>query len=245
MPTVDPERIARAKELRDSGMSWRAVHEETGLAMPTLFKYLGPKAGRNDPPPGGRKSNTRTKTRPTDEQLASMMTKVAVAPAIPMGLWVKCDFCATHFVKTGPGAAQRLVELSANEPALRNVMEWLWRFGEEVAWATVLATWLGIPIAHHLAPPFVYRWIQAPLGLPDRGPSAEPPHAHATDVPANPFADMDMDTLMRMAQGFGINVEPPMNGHFDATTAEATAEAAATDAATDALATVAADSVPE
>lgn len=238
--------------MREAGSSYRDIQSATGISVTTLSKRYGNR--RKDPIPGGgrAKRSTPSKPGPNDEQLANLFTKIAVAPAIPMGLWAQCDFCASHFVQTGPTAAVKLVELSHDHPALRRLMEGLWKYADEVAWAGILATWLGVPVAHHLAPDFVYRWVQMPLGLPPRGevtyapPATTNGHAHQDQPPVTPpttpFADMDLESVMRMAQGMGIQVDldaamtamaAANNDATTADTANTTDEAAASGNETD------------
>jgi hypothetical protein len=131
-----------------------------------------------------------------------------------MALWVKCDFCAAHFATTGPTAAEKLVELSHEHQALRNTLEWVQRYADEVAWAGVLTLYAGVPIAHHLAPEFVYRYlVMIPgVGLPPRAPA----HTHANGSAAatpegeafNPLAGLDLETVIRMAEGMGMTIPP-------------------------------------
>lgn len=215
---VSEERLAEAKHLLDNGATYAQVKESTGLAYPTLRKYFGKK----DPKPGGRRNSSppkATKVGPTDEQLTSTFTKIAVAPAVPMALVVHCDYCAKHFADTGPGAAEKLVELSRDNPALRTVMETVWKWGEEMAWATLLVSYFGIPLAHHLAPNFLYGVLQMFTTLPAR----ETGEAHTHDHPPTngsgptPYSNLDDETLMRMAQEMGIVVEPRAPGQADVT----------------------------
>lgn len=257
---VSEERLAEARNLLDNGATYAQVKESTGLSYPTIRKYFGKK----DPKPGGRRSQPRSTTpkkkagQPTDEQLTSTFTKVAVAPAVPMMLLFHCEFCATHFKDSGPEAAAKLVELSQDNPALRSVLETVWKWGEEVAWATLLASYVGIPLAHHLAPNFLYGVLQMFTNLPPRGPAAQPhTHAHAGTNGATGFESLDDETLMRMAQSMGIKVEPNPPGPADVTLSpddvteyadtpeEGTTPSDSSDAATvspDAFETVAADS---
>lgn len=208
-PLTD-DRLIRAKRLYDEGASINKIRKETGLAVPTIHKYIG----KRDPTPGGGggrpRAATKHKVTATDEQLTSMLTKVAVAPAIPMGLWLHCDFCANHFTDTGPDAAAKLVELSRDNAALRSILEALWRYGQEAAWATLILTYFGIPVAHHLAPDYMYRWLQMPLGLPSR--NGDKPHTHARppttdDDTDNPFAGMDLGQLLATAERMGMPVD--------------------------------------
>lgn len=257
---VSDERLAEAKHLLDTGATYAQVKESTGLSYPTLRKYFG----RKDPKPGGRRTPPRTSApkrkagQPTDEQLTSTFTKVAVAPAVPMMLLFHCEFCATHFKENGPDAAVRLVEMSQDNPALRSVLETVWKWGEEVAWATLLASYVGIPLAHHLAPNFMYGVLQMFTNLPPRGPVSQPhTHTHPGANGATGFEGLDDETLMRMAQSMGIKVEPTPPGppsvtlspddiiDYADTAEEATASPDSQDAATvtpDAFETVAADS---
>lgn len=222
-PLTD-DRLKTAKELYDDGASVNKIRKETGLAIPTIHKYIG----KRDPTPGGgigNHANRRAKKQPaksaTDEQLTSLFTKAAVAPAIPMGLWLHCDFCANHFVQTGPGAASRLVELSKDHPSLRSTMEAIWRYADEVAWAGLLATWVGVPVAHHLAPDFIYHWLQMLLDLPARGQVPEHEHRQNGNTPEpapTGFEGMDTATLLHTAQAMGVPID--MSVFEDATSAD-------------------------
>lgn len=199
--TLTTEQIASAREMLDSGASIAETARATGISPATLYRRF-----REDPRPGGRKGKRKKKRSATDEQLQSMLRKAAVAPAIPVGLWLQCDFCAQHFVRNGPIAAARLVELSHEEPALRRVLEWLHAWYAEAMWAGILASWLGVPIAHHLAPEWLYHWLQLPMGLPSRNASSRDQHTENGYANANPFADLDLDALLAMANQFGIRV---------------------------------------
>ncbi len=222
------EQVAQAEHLLGEGVPVAKVAEAVGTTPPTIYRRF---IHKGDPRPGGNKTTARKpakkKAAATDEQLANMLTKAAVAPALPMGLYFRCEFCAEHFVKTGPGAAVKLVEMSQDEPALRSVLEWCYRYYAQAAWAGILATWAGVPVAHHLAPEFIYRWIQLPLGLPPRG-VPEHSHAPANDnaaPPVTPFAGMDTESILRMAESFGIKIDLPADFPQDATAAETDSEA--------------------
>ena len=203
------EQFAEAEQLVKDGASVREAANTLGIGYATLLKKIRPP----DPVPGGhkpRKSTQKAQTV-TDEQLASFWAKVAVAPAVPMGIWVGCDFCASHFVKTGPNSARKLVEMSHDEPALRKVLEGIYGYAQEFAWGAILLAYFGIPVAHHLAPDMIYKWLQMPLGLPPRGQVAQT-HQHAPAdngfvPPPMPFAGMDLDSLMGMAQSMGIKID--------------------------------------
>jgi hypothetical protein len=238
--TITDEQFAAAdKIVKEDRRPVSEAARETGISANTLYKRYRPSA---DPTPGGRRKST-PKPGPTDEQLTELFTKAAVVPAIPMGLWFHCDFCAAHFVTSGPKAATQLVELSHDNPTLRSLMEAFWRQWETVAWSAILVTWMGVPIAHHAAPDWIYKWLQLPMGLPPRGDvPMPPPHAHTNGngngdgptatapPPFNPFAGMDTETLMAMAQNMGAtfttpapDVEPEPIGD-DAATPEPTDE---------------------
>lgn len=140
-----------------------------------------PPAGGTAAPPRGRRPDPRPRTRsrprassggPEDDQLYALLSKAAVAPAIPAGIFLRCEFCAAHFATQGPIAAQQLVELSHDHPELRAVLVNLWRSWETYAWSGLLLGWLGIPILHHLAPDSVYTWVAPLAGMPPR--SAQP-----------------------------------------------------------------------
>lgn len=235
---LSDEQLATAEKMLADGASVAETSKATGVSAPTLYKKF---RNSKDPTPGGRRSTKAKKPGPTDEQLTSLFAKVGSAPAIPAGLLLHCDYCAAHFANTGPVAAKQLVDLSSDHPALRSVMEGLWRYADEVAWAGVLVTWLGVPVAHHLAPDFIYKYLQFVTTLPPRGnepamnghahQGAPPPPADGDVTMPTPFAGMDMESLLSMAKQFGINVEmPPMNGDNADTAAEpATSEQAAAD----------------
>lgn len=210
--TIPPEQLETASKLFKDGANVAEVQRQTGISRPTLGKYFGEEYGfggkrKSDAKPSGQKR----KGSPSDEQLTNLFAKVASAPAIPMGLLVHCEFCAEHFADNGPAAAAKLVELSHDHVALRSVMENLWQYADEIAWAGVLATWLGIPVAHHLAPDFIYKWIQYPLHLPPKETVAEGngrvQHEH---MPPNPFENLDINELMRAAAAMGIQIPPEM-----------------------------------
>lgn len=184
---------------------------------------------RRDPKPRPRTSSTPRKpkhTGPTDDQLESMLRKIAVAPAIPMGLWFHCDYCVTHFAVQGPATAHQLVELSTEYPELREVIVGFWQGWQKYAWTGLIAGYLGIPLAHHLAPAGVYRLVAPLAGMPPRDdtPSGGRPHRHggnghepaggapmppppATTDPT-PYAGLDTDQLLQTARAFGIELPP-------------------------------------
>lgn len=235
--SITDEQYAAADAIVQEGKPVTEAARQTGISAQTLYKRYRPSA---DPTPGGRRKQTPiNKPGPSDEQLVEFFTKAAVLPSLPAGLILHCDFCAAHFVNTGPHAAQQLVDLSKDTPALRSIMEAIWRQWQEAAWAALLLTWMGIPIAHHLAPDAIYRWLVPITSLPPRG-SETPPHTHANgngqaaptvDVPT-PFAGMDVDALMGMARSMGFNFPDPGElldnaaTEDDAATAEPDADAA-------------------
>jgi ribosomal protein L12E/L44/L45/RPP1/RPP2 len=184
---------------------------------------------RRDPKPRPRTSPQARKPKlggPSDEQLESMLRKIAVAPAIPMGLWFHCDFCVTHFAVQGPQTARQLVELSTEYPELREVIVGFWQGWQKYAWTGLIAGYLGIPLAHHLAPAGVYRLIAPLAGMPPRddAPSGGRPHTHEANghqpagpppaAPApepaggNPYEGLDTDQLLQTARAFGIELAP-------------------------------------
>jgi hypothetical protein len=244
--SISDEQYAKADEIVQGGASVADASRQTGISAQTLYKRYKP-AG-TDPTPGGR-SKPRKANRPvaTDDQLVSMMTKVAVAPAVPAALWLKCDFCAGHFVNTGPDAAAKLVELSHDSPGLRSLLDMMHRYAQEAAWAGILATWMGVPIAHHLAPDFIYNGLRWVITLPPRGVDAT--HTHAPPAsngsgpapPVTPFAGMDLESLMAMAGKMGIQFDmapvqpaediPDADEVIDDAAAETTDDADAPDAA--------------
>jgi Helix-turn-helix domain of resolvase len=210
---VNPEQLAAAKQLLAEGESVANVARTVGVTPQTVYAWIR----KSDPRPGGRRrsgSSSSATPQATNEQLTVFFARAASFPAVPMALWVHCDFCADHFARTGPDAAKQLVELSEQHPALRNVMQSIWRYWQEVAWATLLATWIGVPAAHHLAPERIYPALQLVLGLPAR--AAEHRHNGSTaqhDQPGvTPFAGMDTSSLLAMAQAMGIRFAPTTDG---------------------------------
>jgi hypothetical protein len=215
---IPDEQLAAAKQMLDNGSSIADTSKATGISQPTLYKRF---RHAKDPTPGGggkHKQPKINKPPATDEQLLSWASKVAVAPAVPMALVFHCDYCAAHFANTGPDAAKKLIELSHGSPALRTVLESINGHMQEAMWAGILATWLGVPLLHHAAPDGLYRFAVMLLGMPARGVSYADPsmngHSHASGAPApesqpTPFAGMDVDQLLHMAESFGINVEMP------------------------------------
>lgn len=214
--SITDEQFATAdKIVREDGQPVAEAARQTGISAQTLYKRYRPSA---DPKPGGRRATTHIKKPgPTDEALVDFFSKVGMAPAIPVGLWLHCDFCAAHFVNTGPRAAQQLVELSKDNAQLRQMMEWVYNQWEAVAWGGLLVTWLGVPIAHHAAPDWIYKWLQLPLHLPPRGDvPGPPPHVHTNgngghqgeqEMPAfNPFQNLDTETMLAIAKSMGIQI---------------------------------------
>lgn len=161
-----------------------------------------------------------------------MLTKVAVAPAIPMAAWFHCEFCAAHFATRGPAAAEQLVKLASDYPDLREMLDWLHREWEKAMWAGVLASWIGVPLVHHLTPDTLYSAVGPFLGMPPRATTqratphqhppapkqsngsqpAAPPAPEPAAPPAGPFdelfAGMNPDELIATAKQFGIEVPP-------------------------------------
>lgn len=209
------EQIAEVERLVAEGATVSEAADTVGVPRALIYR----KRAAKDPTPGGNPRG-RAKVNPpkpsaTDEQLLEMCAKGAVLPAVPAALWLRCDFCAEHFTNTGPEAAAKLVELSQNQPALRSVLNWMHKHYEEGAWALLLASYFGVPIAHHLAPDFIYRWLMFPLGLPPRDgmahfhvPVTPAPNGNASPPPT-PFAMFDTDSILNMAAAMGIKIELP------------------------------------
>lgn len=201
---IPPEQLDRALSMvRDEGASIRAASRETGISQDTISKRLKkeqtsradsspprerpsadtkpPLTARRprDPIPGkrGRQAEIPSVKTVTEQQLVSMLTKIAVAPAVPAGLWLRCDYCASHFVVNGPNVAVQLVALAEDHPELKELLVWVHNEWEKAAWAGLLATWLGVPILHHLSPDFVYRVVAPLAGMPPRvGSSSHTAH---------------------------------------------------------------------
>ena len=207
------EQYAQAQDLVSQGASISEAANSVGIPYHALYR----KMYKPDPKPGGkRKAPKAVKVAITDEQLIAFFSKAAVLPAVPMALYVGCNFCAEHFTTQGPEAAKQLVELSKEHAQLRQILESIFREWQKAAWAALLAGYFGVPIAHHFAPDFLYKWIAMPLGLPPRYD-----HVHTNgNAPADdtvyepspaptPFAGLDTDSILKMAEGFGIKIELP------------------------------------
>lgn len=216
------ESMLRPRVEGGEGMTFAEVARQTGITSVTLYRKF-PQYKRNpDPPPGGNKSvkgKAKDKGQKgfTDEQMMPFYGKVASLPAVPMKLWLHCDFCANHFAKTGPDAAQQLLAMSADNQYLRAGLEQFYSWFHDAAWAGVLLMWMGVPIAHHALPgraDGVYRLLQA-FGVLPRDEDVQEFHAqHAGNggAPANPFESMDIGSLFEMASSMGVKIDPLQPG---------------------------------
>jgi hypothetical protein len=212
---ISEQDLARAEQMIDDGESVAATARETGISAQTLYKRFKRSA---DATPKGSKTK-KTPQEASDEQLTNLFAKAGSAPAIPMMLWVGCDFCADHFATNGPKAAAQLVELSKDHPALRSVMNTVWRTWDEVAWSAILLTWVGVPLVHHVAPARVRAAVGPFMGIPRDGQPWTPTHTHEPsqngDTPPpmdTPFGNLDISQLLATAEAFGIKVDPGMMG---------------------------------
>jgi hypothetical protein len=193
---------------------------------------------RPDPAPRSKRSHRRKPDGPTDEQLEGMVRKVAKAPAIPAALWLRCDFCATHFRETAGPLAAELVQVSHEDQDLREILEWCFTSWRRYAWAGMLLSWLGVPLIHHAAPNRIYGVAGPLMGMPprqprhDHGPARPMPAATPYDptndygfaapapgqappvVPVDPaFAQMleqmpDVSQILDLAAGLGVQLPP-------------------------------------
>ncbi len=233
--TITPEAWADAQARRDQGQSYRSIARDTGISTDSLRRRFGPspipapqpkpKPGKvkrqaspprerePDPPPQAAPSSARQGSV-SDAALTARLAKWAVAPAIPAGLYFNCEYCATHFTTEGPKAARQLVELSANHPELREVLETLYNGAEKWAWVSLLAGYVAIPLAHHLTPDPIYRWVAPVVNMPPRSRNGATPHAHTPPPPPpEPGADqgIDLDSmplpdLIALAKRYGLEV---------------------------------------
>jgi hypothetical protein len=227
--SIPEDKLAEAESLLQNNVSYKDAAEQIGVTPPTLYRRFPQYRKRKpDPTPGGGAPAGGEKVKPpkikpagmTDEKLVDFYSKVASAPAVPMLLLADCEFCAAHFNKTGPTAAAQLVTMSKDNAALRSVLENGYSFITQGAWAGVLLMYAGIPLAHHLAPDNLYNVLAFFNILPDRGEvetfHEAHTHTHAPDngetvpEPDTGFEGMDTDQLMRMAEGFGIRLDPSM-----------------------------------
>lgn len=226
---ITPDQWAEAENLLTpeadggGGLSFTQVAEQTGITRVSLYRHF-PQFKRNpDPTPGGKQAGKTGKrgksgkspfvSRVTDEQLIPFYSKAASAPAIPMMLYVNCEFCAQHFTDTGPDVAEKLVAMSADNPHLRQVMELGYRSLTQAAWASVLLMYVGVPVAHHMAPENVQGMLRMfgilPMEHTTHTHARE--HAHSTNgngaTPKNPYSDMDLSDLLAEAERAGIKLE--------------------------------------
>jgi hypothetical protein len=226
---IADEILAEAESLLANGVSYRDVAAQTGITPVTLYrKFPQYRKRKPDPTPGGGTSTAATDGKPkttpkvpkpgiTDEKLVDFYSKVASAPAVPMLLLAHCQFCAAHFNRTGPTAAVQLVTMSKENASLRSLLENGYDVITRGAWAGVLLMYAGVPLAHHLAPDNLYNVLAFFNVLPDRNEVEEFHAGHAHDEPedaAEPVVtgleDVDIDQLARMAEGFGIRLDPDM-----------------------------------
>lgn len=234
---LSDEVLAEAESLLSEGVSYREVASQLGTTPVTLYKRF-PQFRRKkpDPTPGGapakgeegpRKPPKIPKAGITDDKLVEFYSKIAVAPSVPMLLLADCEFCASHFTKTGPAAAVQLVTMSKDNAPLRAVLESGYAALTKGMWAGVLLMYAGVPIAHHLAPDNVYRALAFFNVLPDKGevttfhdshtrtapetfPNATADEDDEPEEPFTGFEGADTDQLMQMAKGFGIELDPNM-----------------------------------
>lgn len=120
---------------------------------------------RPDPMPRTRPAVTK-KDRATTTQLASMIAELLVMPAIPMKMVVNCDYCARHFLETGPRAARELAKMSESNEALRRLLERMYDGWTAITYASVFGTYLMKPAMHHLAPTHVRESVGPFVGVP-------------------------------------------------------------------------------
>jgi hypothetical protein len=216
MPRLNKEQWETIDRRLADGVPVSEIARDNDVSRVSVYRRINKSKG--DPRPGGEGKKPATKRKAgkkvySDEQLTQTFAQIASAPAIPMALFVHCDFCAAHFATTGPVAAAKLVELSHEHGPLRNVLEFVQRYADEVAWAGILTMYAGVPIAHHLAPEFVYRYLRAIPGI-NLPPRDMPTHAHAGNgaspegEPFNPLAGLDLETVLNMAQSMGVEVPP-------------------------------------
>lgn len=189
-----------------------ATDSEAGGGVPGAA--APPPRPLRDPPPQPRTAPARTRKngKPSDEQLQKMLTKIAIAPAIPAGLILHCGFCANHFTSTGPQMAAEMIVLSEDEPELRKMLEWLYTEWRKYAWAGLLLSWFGVPMAHHMLPSGLYRWAAPVMGLPARDrdiPGNHHTHRPQPPAPA-PVVEADDDQAADVAAEAAAAVDPEM-----------------------------------
>ena len=200
------EQLQQAVKLVGDGASVKEATNTVGIPVSAYYRHVR----KPDPTPGGGRRRTRAqKVEISDDDLTGTFAMIASAPAIPMAAWVHCDYCALHFAVQAPKAAQQLVVLSQENPALRKVMVAVHTYLSELAWAGILGMYLGVPVMHHLAPDRVYNVAAPVLKMPPRG------HTHAPNAPGatpggdgTPFDHLDTDSLVKMAESMGMHVDP-------------------------------------
>lgn len=222
---LSDEVLEEAESLLSEGMSYKDVADQIGVTPPTLYRRFPQFRKRKpDPTPGGGAQGADGRTTPkpkvnkpgiTDDNLLEFYSKVAVAPSVPMLLLADCQFCAEHFTRTGPTAAAQLVTMSKENASLRSVLESGYTALTKGMWAGVLLMYAGVPIAHHLAPENVYNALAFFNVLPSRDEVDDFHESHAREeedeeVGPTGFEGLDMDQLLRTAEGFGIRLDSDM-----------------------------------
>lgn len=146
---------------------------------------------RSDPPPSRSKRRAKARKAPRAE-LESMLGEMLSLPAIPATMVLHCGYCAQHFATEGPNAAKQVVELAQHNPALLRALERMHEAWTAITWGTVLATYIGKPLLHHVAPEPILAQVGPVLGVPPRPPKPDRhrhQEPHAADAPAPAEAD--------------------------------------------------------
>jgi transposase-like protein len=121
----------------------------------------------------------------TDAELVQSLETVLCLPAVPMALYVGCDYCANHFARTGAPAARELVRLSQTSPGLRRALETIHRVRQSLITGGILAMYAGKPLLHHLAPNDVLAFAGPVIGVPPRKSMAGDSRVTAEPVHSN------------------------------------------------------------
>lgn len=215
---------------------------DSPIQAPEETPPVEPRRRRPDPTPGSRnrrrapdsdkpRPRGRIPELPSDAELERMVAKIAKAPAVPMATVFHCTYCARHFITAGDPLAVELVEMSKDDRDLRDILEWLYSNWRRYAWAGMLVSYVGVPLAHHALPSGMYSLVAPLAGMPPRNASsheqahaapagtAPPPPPQAATAPpppppqaaepdfSNPFVGLDTDALLATARSFGIEAD--------------------------------------
>jgi hypothetical protein len=219
------EQYAQVDELLEAGASVTEASNSTGVPRGSIYQRVRRKV---DPKPGGsnKRGGKSVREPASDDALIHTFERFATFPAIPAKLILHCDYCSNHFTTSAPQAATELVELSKDYPALRDILETVHSGWTKAAWAGILISFLGVPVAHHTLSPELFSWFAVIVSAQQVGATPRPTHTHTnggdplagydpTHTPyeeqpgPTPFTGLDIDSLMGMAAAMGVQIPDP------------------------------------